>query len=1136
MERARLVEHSDQEPDREIHVNQPTRNDVHDFCGNDVSTTKYSVLTFVPKNLWEQFQRVANLYFLLISLVQIFSGVSPTGKYNTFMTLVVVLIVSGGKEAYEDWRRHQADVAQNGQRVQVLRRKRWLECEWTDVIVGDIIMVEDKEEIPADIVLISTSDSQGNCYIETSNLDGETNLKIRKAPDHTQELQEDAARLGEVSARLDCSVPSMSMLHFEGRLTMDDTRIPLEFGNLALRGCRLRNTKWVTGLVVYTGHETKILLNSTPTRFKQSSLEKTANTMIVVVFLIELLLCVFASAAAGIWHQSYVGTGEKTSWYLQNNQSHSGFAAEAFLTFFILVSNLIPISLYVTMELMKICLSLLIEEDLDMYSSRLDIPAQARTTNLSEELGQVGYVFSDKTGTLTSNVMEFRKCTIAGVVYVDDDMDEGGLTELQEHASKRLFKCDRLSQALTANSTGDEVLFVEILALCHTVIPEAPEGEIVYQASSPDDLALVEAAAAMGVVFTQRTNDTSTLVVHGQEVSFKVLNTLDFSSDRKRMSVVIERPDGGLFLYSKGADTVMFPRLHGHQEHVDALCSQLQEFAADGFRTLCIASKPLDPAEYSAWNLQYQEARGSLTDRAAQMDALMESLERDLGLVGVTAIEDKLQLGVPAAIQSLSEAGIRTWMLTGDKVETAINIGFSCKLLNENMLPLVELTTGNPAELEKGLEKAVREMAASDAKLGEAKASRQWGLVLEGSALATIFDPQHDKLLSMMIQVALRAGAVLGCRLSPMQKAEMVETIQANINTVTLAIGDGANDVSMITSAHVGVGIAGLEGLSAVNSSDYSIAQFRFLVPLLLWHGHNSYRRIAKLILYFFYKNIVFNLPLYFYAITAGWSGQSMYEPWSIMGYNTIFTALPVMCMALMDQDLPKHALLLRPPLYTSGLNGDYFNVYVLICWVLTGIWHSLVILWYIMNAYACITQYYGKDMDIFDMGVVTYTLVILVVTGKLMLEMHYFSWVNNVCITVSIMIWFGWCFTSSLWVALPETYMSIYHLCGTSAFYLTCIGCTLTALLRDFTWKFAKRVYYPAGYHLLQEAIHEGLPLEEVEIYTGKRSGVLRKIFMLQFARFASALRSCLFKSETTHMYHASPSARSRHEHANMA
>jgi len=524
MDNAPLLDHIEREPDREIHLNKPEANEEQDFCGNDVSTTKYSLLSFVPKNLWEQFQRVANLYFLLISLVQIFSNASPTGKYNTFLTLVVVLMVSGGKEAYEDWKRHKADVAHNQRSIQVLRRTTWLDCEWSDVVVGDIIKVFEKNEIPADTVILSSSLGDGKCYIETANLDGEANLKIRQANSNTMALQDDAAKLGAIAGRVQCSPPSMSMLSFEGRWLLDGQTESLGLENLAMRGCRLRNTKWITGVVVYSGHESKILLNSTPTRFKQSSLEKVANTLIIVVFLFELVLCIFAALSAGIWHSSYVGTGEHTAWYLENEQSPSGFAAEAFLSFFILVSNLIPISLYVTMEVMKICLSWFIEQDIDMYSALGDETATARTTNLSEELGQVGYIFSDKTGTLTSNEMQFRKCSIAGAVFTDDAVPYGtGLTEADEEGTtKQPFECALLSEALANNADGNEALFLRILALCHTVIPEPdPDNadKLVYQGSSPDDVALVEAAAAVGVVFKEANSEGMTIQL-GEETVF----------------------------------------------------------------------------------------------------------------------------------------------------------------------------------------------------------------------------------------------------------------------------------------------------------------------------------------------------------------------------------------------------------------------------------------------------------------------------------------------------------------------------------------------------------------------------------------------------------------------------------------
>jgi len=559
------------------------------------------------------------------------------------------------------------------------------------------------------------------------------------------------------------------------------------------------------------------------------------------------------------------------------------------------------------------------------------------------------------------------------------------------------------------------------------------------------------------------------------------------------------------------------------------LCGQLQQFASDGLRTLCVAYKELDKADWALWEAQWKEAKSALEGRAALLDGCMEQIEVDLLLIGVTAIEDKLQFGVPAALQSLAAAGIRTWMLTGDKNETAINIGFSCRLLNENMLPLIELTSGSAEELNKELDKALAAMEAGRLEAGP-KQQRQYGLVMEGRAMAVIFDPKHEQLQAKMVRVALQSDAVLGCRCSPMQKAEMVETIQKNVDCVSLAIGDGANDVSMLQAAHVGVGIAGLEGRSAVNSSDYSIAQFRFLVPLLLWHGHNSYRRISKLMLYFFYKNIVFNLPLYFYAISAGWSGQSMYEAWSIMGFNVAFTALPVMSLALVDQDVPKHAVLERPELYKSGPARYYFNVWVLICWVITGIWHSLVILWFVMNVYSRPTSTVGKDLDIFDMGVVTYTLVILVVTGKLLLEVHWHTWISHVALVVSIAAWFGWCFGSNLWFDLmPDVYMSIYHLCGTPAFYFIMAACTCTALMRDFAWKYAKRVYFPTPYHLVQTAIAKGESIDDLDLETGKSNGVLRRILMVQLARCMSALRGCLFKSESSRMYSGSDSRRQR-------
>jgi len=623
------------------------------------------------------------------------------------------------------------------------------------------------------------------------------------------------------------------------------------------------------------------------------------------------------------------------------------------------------------------------------------------------------------------------------------------------------------------------------------------DGKPFYQASSPDDLALVEAAKAMAFDFKEK---------------YKVLSVLDFNSDRKRMSVVVQRPDGVVVLYTKGADSVIFPLLQAGVDFVDMTIEHLQEFAADGLRTLCVAKRHLEYSEWEQWNERFLAAKNELEDRERKTGEVMAELEVDLQLLGSTGIEDKLQDGVPETIATLLDANIKVWMLTGDKMETAINIGFSACLLTESMLPLLELASSKADVLHEVLDSALQKGQ------NEEDVERELAVVLDGCAMDVLFDhddPTSEELRAKFVQVVSEAKAVVACRCSPMQKAEVVELIADAFDTITLGIGDGANDVSMLQAAHVGIGINGREGLQAVNSSDYAIAQFAFLRPLLLVHGRTAYRRLSKLMLYCFYKQVVFNIPLYMYSVSAGWSGQAAYEPWSMTAFNVVFTALPIMFFALLDRDLPPHALYAKPQLYSVGQTSYYFNSMVMSAWLLSGLWHSYVIIWVVQNMYAWSEVSHPKghlNSSCYDLGVVIYTVVILVLTLKLMLETHYFTWINWAGFGSSIAVWFVWCFSVHLWYTLiPETNGTIYHLSATAGFWFCLLVTPVIALMRDFVWKFGKRVYCPEPYHLVQEAIAYDIPLECVDLDSSERKGALRRIMLAKAARAAAYTKSLM-------------------------
>jgi phospholipid-translocating ATPase len=373
--------------------------------------------------------------------------------------------------------------------------------------------------------------------------------------------------------------------------------------------------------------------------------------------------------------------------------------------------NMVPISLYISIEIVKTIQAYFISQDVEMYYEPYDTPCVPKTWNISDDLGQIEYVFSDKTGTLTQNIMEFQKCSINGVIYGE------GVTEAQRGAATREGKADTLDpqelneklanlkhQMLSTmerafknryaqpdkvtlvapglaedltDRTGEQrkhiIAFFRALALCHTVLADKPDAQrrpyhVEYKAESPDEAALVAAARDSGFPFTGKGKDHVDIEVMGQTERYTPLRMLEFNSTRKRMSVIMRCPDGRLILYCKGADSVIYARLRNDHDPVlkEKTNKDMELFANSGLRTLCIAYRYLEEDEYLGWSRTYDAATNAIEGREEEIEKANEMIEHSLLLLGATALEDKLQEGVPEAIETLHRAGIKLWILTGE--------------------------------------------------------------------------------------------------------------------------------------------------------------------------------------------------------------------------------------------------------------------------------------------------------------------------------------------------------------------------------------------------------------------------------------------------------------------------------------
>ncbi|KAF8077575.1 phospholipid-translocating ATPase [Lyophyllum atratum] len=1176
----------------------------HVYTSNQVITSKYTVITFLPRNLLEQFRRVANLFFLGISVLQFVPKFSTISPGVVILPLIIILTVTALKDGYEDVKRHESDKRVNHSSVKVLvggewkntnameaksktfirgigrpRRRapkpsstadddsdseldevspedeneksrgpkpRWKRVLWEDLNVGDFVKIMDGEPIPADIMICATSEEEDVAFVETKNLDGETNLKSRHAVPPLSHLR-DAARCADRqnSFRVNCDRPDTDMYRLQANVEVNGETSPVDLSMTLLRGTVLRNTRWAIGVVMFTGLDTKIVLNSGGTPSKRSKVERQMNPQVFINLIILGALAICCAIADSLLQVKYLPLG--APWLYgadlsDDNPRINGLITWAYslLTF----QTIVPISLYISIEFVRTCQAAFIYFDADIWYEKTGQATVCRSWNLSDDLGQIdvrseGRAYRGDADMadgedIVENVKPASINSETNIEPVAVNIDlwaaaqsstsnlaiepQGPAQDVAKVAEKKAketpikfrdaFLTQDLEDAVNAdpeseNAPHSRLLngFFTVLALCHTVLTSVDPvtGEIEYKAQSPDEAALVQAAADVGFVFCGRDKEILSLRTPSSSPDvekYELLNILEFTSARKRMSVVLRKlggEDGRLFLLTKGADNIVFQRLKDSERDLMAETeAHLSEFANNGLRTLTLAYKVIAEDDYRAWSDRYHEASISLEDREDKIEAVCNELEQDLRLLGATAIEDRLQDGVPETIADLKRAGIRIWVATGDKLETAIAIGRSTNLI-ANDSNIIIIRGGNEGrtvyqQMVHAIDKFFPENGLGTGDLprpstssrdhniplqridtgvssivGSQNGDRPGGfvLVIDGAALLHAFEDEENK--STLLRLATMCEGVICCRVSPLQKALVVRLVKDGLGVMTLAIGDGANDVSMIQAADVGVGISGEEGLQAVNSSDYAIAQFRFLKKLLLVHGHWSYARNGTMILNFFYKNVVPVGVLWWFQIYDGWSANFVFDYIYILFWNSVWTIAPVVGIGLFDRVLDYHILMDVPELYHYGRRGTWFGLRSFFVYLFDGLYQSAIIFFIILYAYApsptSRSDGFGINLQEFS----TTMAVVAVMVANIYTGFSATAWNAWVFFAVFIGIVVVWIFTIIYSLISPgyavTSLYGNYFLLFTSAYFWFCIPITfflsLAPRLLVKAWKF---------------------------------------------------------------------------------
>ncbi|KAF9116516.1 hypothetical protein BGX27_001810 [Mortierella sp. AM989] len=1369
------------------------------FVNNAVTTARYTFWDFLPKQLYAQFSKIANVYFLFVASLQMVPSWSPTGQYTTLVPLFVFLSIAIAHEGYDDYRRHRQDNVENNQMANVFRSYRnatnsipsqdihrhqsqptsdsyttsdhssspaaelsitipltpvthgstpnlavFQKLKWKDLAVGDIIRVDQNDWIPADLILLHSGGSEGGCFVETAALDGETNLKQRQSLRATNDIINSPEDIASLKGCAHTEHPNQDLYNFEGYIEIGNgknlPRYPLSINQILLRGTILRNTPYIYGLVVFSGEDTKIRQNgSKNVRTKAPSMQRLINKVIIVIFSIVIFLSALCTVLSAVWNSKNSKPGNM-AWYLFTRHSDT---ASVLFGYIVLFNTMIPISLYVTMELVKLLQAYFIHHDKEMYDPVSDTPAEANTTVINEELGQVSYLFSDKTGTLTENIMVFRKFCVAGHSFNHDldiesikaaaqlakesqdmagteghshDASESRDSEAVHRRSKHKSKAGKVARKLRRSSHqhsrrssagyrslgGDKEAISEMetagavseaypesvcagkpsytdnivpctptsqlvpflksgarhvmvdrvrffllaLALCHDAVPELMDESdpmsFKYQAASPDENALVAGAMELGYVFVDRSRGgirvrslPSSDHEQPTEEYYEILNIIEFSSKRKRMSVIYRMPDGQICLFTKGADSIILERVRDPktdfsdfqnldspmpftpvsaqvydstdplesleysksgkdrkhsvdrssgsgagvgngssgmtrkndgldcikeaEANADAGSSSegddmgayffgqtpglpksemweyqqtmdhIQEYATTGLRTLLYGHKFLSKEEYSEWSKQYADAQSAIEGRQEKLEQVAEILEQNLDMTGATAIEDKLQDGVPETIDKLRRAGIRLWMLTGDKRETAINIGYSCRLIKDYSSTII-LDVPTQAQAHRALGKAMK-----DVKKGK---SRHVVVVIDGATLGIV--EQSADLMALFVELGIRADSVICCRVSPAQKAVVVKTVRVRVkHVVTLAIGDGANDIAMIQEANVGIGITGKEGLQAARSSDYSIAQFRFLERLLFVHGRWSYVRISKFVLGTFYKCATFYLTQGLFQIFTGFSGTSLYEQWTLSFYNTLFSSLPVMVVGMFEQDLKASTLLLVPELYTFGQRNSGFSLLTYATGMAAAVYQAFTTLMVPLWISGAVGKF-GVEPDdeaLFTVGLGVYTSIVFVVTFKIAyLETHNWSIVTHVTSFLTILAWFLY---NTVYSFFYPVRTAGYHVRGAFQslaaqlpFWATVIVATMIAIIPNIMAKIIKSQMFPTDVDLYQELEKDPEAVQrwkEWEQELGNQGAEAEGVTGSKIQRRLSIAASIVSRQSSRHAAHSISSRRSR-------
>ncbi|KAL7717706.1 Phospholipid-transporting ATPase [Entamoeba marina] len=906
---------------------------------NKVENNRYTYLNYVPKCLFNQFKYFYNLYFLLTALSQFIPVLQVGYRFTYTLPLAFVVILAMAKDAYDDLRIRIRDKQTNHQFFSKLKNGEILPVKAKDIVVD--------ERVPADCIILKSTEESGSIFIRTDQLDGETDWKLRRAVGETQKI--DISQLDITRMELSVEPPHTDVYSFQGTIQIgnDEKLYTLNVENTAWANTVVASDE-MYALVIYTGIDTRLSRNRKQTvNVKRGKTEAEVNTLSKILFSFLLGLSIFMIIPDLFDHPS---------WFIL-----------VYLTrYLILFSSIIPISMRVNLDIAKLVYAYFISNDKDIAG------AEVRNSTLPEELGRIDFVLSDKTGTLTKNEMTFQVlCTQTETIR------SSGFSDIKDYIRESVHSTEKHTLIKKRNNEKFIMRCVQSMALCHNVTPSFNEdGEKYYQASSPDEVALVKFAESVGVSLEERTYKKIVLSITGinEKVTYEILNVFPFSSTTKRMGIIVKSEENEIFFLMKGADNIM-AKLIVDNEWLGEECNNL---AREGLRTLVFGSRKMSNAEYEEFSNRYDNASTLMTGRDEAMQNIVESIEHDLNALCITGVEDELQDDVQMTLEMLKQANIRVWMLTGDKVETATCIAKSTKLvdIDQEIIPFF----ANDVQ------------TALNIIIDNSNGISTKALIVDGGTLSLMLKEMPKEF----IEFALKAQCVVCCRCLPSQKADIVRLVKKS-GLRTCSIGDGGNDVSMIQEADVGLGIEGKEGKQASMAADFSIKQFSHMLKLLLWHGRNSYIRTADLSLFIMHRGTIISIMQAVFSMVFFFTPITLFTGILLVGYSTFYTMTPVFSLVL-DERIGLNDVMQFPVLYEELQRGKKLSANTFFAWMFVSILQGSTIMLLTMILFE------GNFVHIVS---ISFTVLILIELLNIGFTIRRWNWIILICETSSVLMYF---------------------------------------------------------------------------------------------------------------------------------